>query len=477
MVERIFMSKDNFTITYLLQLIKDKNVLELREFCESNEPIDIAELAEEIEDPKDLLFIFKTVKSDFTAEVFTYLSSDQQEKLLTLFTDKQLIELINSSYTDDIVDFMIDMPANLVTRILRISDSDTRRDINHLLNYKEDTAGSIMTTEYILLPHSFSVEEALTRIRKVGPDMETIYTSFIVDSKRLLIGIIDIEDLLFADPKALITDIMEKDFITTNVNTDQEEVAQLFKRYDLTVMPVLNDDQRLIGIVTIDDVIDVIEQETSEDIQKMAALNPLDVSYNRSSVAVLAKKSAPWLLVLMVLSVFSSIILNRFEASLEQVVILAAFIPMLMDTGGNAGSQSTTLITRGIALKEIELSDFKRVFLKEMRVSLLVGLAVGLFSFFWISFQIMTGILIYEPGPWPWTWPWIGEVAKLSGLVAITLFSAIVIAKVFGGMLPLIATKLKKDPAVMSGPFVTTIVDVSALIIYFLLSTLFFSII
>jgi len=468
------MEKEMLTTEMILDLIHRKDVPALRQLFEDYEEIDLAEHCEEIRDPVDLLFIFKTVKSDYTAELFAYLSADQQENLIKLFTDKQLLDLLQNSYTDDIVDFMIDMPANLVSRILDSADKATRAEINSLLNYKEGTAGSIMTTEYVLFPSTFSVAEALARIRKVGRDKETIATTFIVDEKRLLIGIVTIDDLIYADPGTKLTQIMREDFITTSVNVDQEEVAQLFKRYDLNVMAVLNDDQRLIGIVTIDDVIDVIDQETSEDMLKMAALSPLDESYSRSSVLTLAKKSIPWLLILMVLGAFSSIILNRFEHALEQVVILSAFIPMLMDTGGNSGNQSVTLITRGIALNEIEKHDFPHVILKELRVGIIVGLSIAAFAFAWIFVIVGSGIIVYDVAGPAFTATWFVEISKIAGLVGLTLFCAVLIAKLVGGALPMLAIALKKDPAVMSSPFVTTIVDVSALLIYFLLSSAIF---
>jgi len=468
------MDIEKLNLETLLDLIHGKKVLELRDLCDVVEPIDLAEVADEIDDIADLLFIFKTVKSDFTAELFAYLSAHQQEKLINLFTDKQLMELIQNSYTDDIVDFMIDMPANLVSRILNISDKNTRVDINNLLNYKEGTAGSIMTTECVLLPSSFSVADSLSRIRKVGRDKETISTSFVVDEKRLLLGTVGIDDLIYAEPETKIIDIMNPDFITTTVTADQEDVATLFKRYDLTVLPVLNDDKRLIGIVTIDDVMDVIDKEASEDMLKMAAIAPLEDSYTKSSVVTLAKKSIPWLLVLMVLGAFGSIILNRFEHAFEQVVILSAFIPVLMDTGGNAGNQSSTLVTRGIALNEIEKKDFAHVVFKELRVALLVGLGIATFSFLWIFFEIATGILVYDTGSAVFSGPWFVAISKIAGLVSVTLFCAILISKLVGGSLPLVAVALKKDPAVMSSPFVTTIVDVSALLIYFFLSSYVF---
>jgi magnesium transporter len=367
------------------------------------------------------------------------------------------------------------MPANLVSRVLNISDHAIRTDINRLLNYKEGTAGSIMTTEFVLLQDNMSVNDALATIRKIGRDKETISTNFIIDAKRTLTGIVSIDDLIYAEPDTLLTAIMTRDFMTTNVNSDQEEVASMFKRYDLNVMPVLNDDKRLIGIVTIDDVMDVIEQETSEDILKMAAISPLEESYSKSSPWTLAKKSMPWLIVLMVLGAFSTIILNRFEHALEQVVILSAFIPVLMGTGGNAGNQSSALITRGIALNEIDRHDFIRVIAKELRVALLVGLGVGLFSFMWVFIEIASGIVVYTGigAAFSSTW-WLG-ITRISGLISLTLFSAVILAKLVGGSLPLIAIAFKKDPAVMASPLVTTIVDVASLLLYFFFSSVVFN--
>ncbi len=469
------MENNKLTLEMLLNYIHTKDVPALRSVFENFEEIDVAELCDKIENPADLLFIFRTVKSDYTAELFAYLTSSQQEKLINLFTDKQLIELIKNSYTDDIVDFLIDMPANLVSRVLNVSDTTIRSDINRLLNYKEGTAGSIMTTEFVLLQDNMTVNDALSTIRKIGREKETISTNFIVDLKRNLVGIVSIDDLIYSEPETKLNAIMHSDFITTNVNSDQEEVAQAFKRYDLNVMPVLNDDRRLIGIVTIDDVMDVIEQETSEDILKMAAISPLEDSYTNSSAFTLAKKSLPWLLILIVLGAFSTIILNRFEHAFQQVVILAAFIPVLMDTGGNAGYQSSALITRGIALNEIEKKDFGHVVFKELRVALLVGLGVGLFAFLWIFIEIATGIIVYENIGAAFSSTWWLEISKIAGLVSLTLFTAVLLSKVIGGSLPLIAIAIKKDPAVMAGPFVTTIVDASSLLLYFLFSNIIFN--
>lgn len=471
------MEEQALTTEFLQELIQKKNVIKLREIFESTPAIDLAELANEFEDVADILFIFKTINSEYTAEFFSWLNYDQRERLMHIFTDKQLMELIENSYTDDIVDFLEDMPANLVSRILKNADKATRESINKLLNYKDNTAGSIMTTEYVELKSNLTVEDALAKIRKIGRDAVTIYTTFVIDSKRNLVGALYLDDLLFAEPETKIEEIMNEDFLTVHVNTDQEEVANLFKRYDKTVVPVLNDDNRMIGVITVDDIMDVIEQETTEDISHMAAVKPLDDSYSESSIIKIAKSCAPWLMALMVLGVFSAIILNRFEHTLAQVVILTAFIPTLMDTGGNAGNQSATLITRALALDEFDHKDFLRIVWKETRVALIVSLIVGVFAFFWVFFEIAVGLLAYDTGYAFFTTGWFIEIARIAGLIGLTLFTAILIGKIVGAALPLLARALKKDPALMATPFVTTIVDVTALLVYFFFSSAVFNLV
>lgn len=468
------MEEQILTSEYLIELIQKKDIIKLREIFESTPAIDLAEIANEFDNVADILFIFKTINSEYTAELFSWLNADQREKLLHIFTDKQLMELVENSYTDDIVDFLEDLPANLVNRILQNADKETRETINKLLNYKENTAGSIMTTEYVELKSNLSVEDALTKIRKIGRDAVTIYTTFVIDSKRNLVGALYLDDLLFAEPNVKISDIMNEDFLTVHVNTDQEEVATLFKRYDKTVVPVLNDDNKMIGVITIDDVIDVIEQEATEDISHMAAVKPLEDSYSDSSILKIARSCTPWLIALMVLGVFSAIILNRFEHTLAQVVILTAFIPTLMDTGGNAGNQSATLITRALALDEFDQKAFLRIVWKETRVAFIVATMVGIFAFFWVFFEIAVGLIAYETGFGLFTLGWFVEIARIAGLIGATLFTAILIGKVVGAALPLLARALKKDPALMATPFVTTIVDVTALLVYFFFSTAVF---
>ncbi|MCH5179702.1 MAG: magnesium transporter [Erysipelotrichales bacterium] len=449
----------------LLEIINNKQVAKLRELFETSEIIDIAEVCDEIEDISKLLFIFKTVKSEYTAELFTYLNEDSQAKLINLFSDKQLTELITNSYTDDIVDFLEDLPANLVTRVLKASPKEERNDINKLLNYKEDTAGSIMTTEYVEISSDLTVKEALAQIKKVGQDAETISSTFVIDKKRNLVGVLYLDLLVLTDEDTPIKDIMNEEFHTANVHDDQEAVAETFKRYDLTVLPVLNNEHRLIGIITIDDVIDVMEKETSEDIAIQAGMQPLEDEYLKTGVFTLAKKRIVWLLFLMVSATFTSMIISRFEDSLKAAAVLSAFIPMFMDTGGNSGGQTTSLITRGLATKEVTTKDYGKVIWKELRVALVTGLVVATFNFLWIFLELTIG-LVSNSGTIP-NW-------QVAGLVALTLFSTIIIAKCLGASLPMFAQKIGLDPALMSGPIVTTLVDATSLLIYFLLCTQIF---
>lgn len=471
------MEEFTLTIEQLLELIHNHRVKDIRALFVSEPAVDLAEVVNEIESSEDLLFLFRTVKSEYTAELFSFLDSDQQEKLIRIFTDKQLMELIENSYTDDLVDSLEELPANLVKKVLSVADKETREEINRLLNYKEHTAGSIMTTEYVELKAGISVEEALAKIRRIGKEAITIYTTFIIDNKRNLVGALYLDELLFAKPDQLIDEIMNEDYLTVNVNDDQEEVANTFRRYDKEVIPVLNDDNRMIGVITIDDIIDVITEEDSEDMAKMAAVAPLETAYKNTGVWQLAKKCFPWLMILLVLGVFSSVILNRFEAKLSSLVILTAFIPILMDTGGNSGTQSATLIIRALALKEFTAKDFLRIVWKEFRIALIVGSIVGSFAFLWVFIEISTGILAYNTGFAMWSAGWFAGLAKLAGLVAMTLFIAIIISKVVGASLPLIAVALKLDPALMAAPLLTTIVDICSLLVYFVLSIAMFNLV
>lgn len=460
--------ENKISLDELREIIESKNVSKLREIFESVDIIDIADVCDDLEDTSQLLFIFKTVKSEYTAELFTYLDDEQQQNLIKLFTDKQLNELINNSYTDDIVDFLEDMPANLVTRVLKASDKDDRATINKLLNYKEDTAGSIMTTEYVEISDNLNVEEALKEIKKRGQDAETISSTFVIDKKRNLVGVLYLDKLVLSDTNVPIKDIMNEDFKTANVYDDQEAVAQTFKRYDITVLPVLNNEKRLIGIITVDDVIDVIEKETSEDMAIQAGMQPLEDEYLKTSVFTLARKRITWLLILMISATFTSMIISSFQDALKSAAVLSAFIPMFMDTGGNSGGQTTSLITRGLATNEVTVKDYGKVIWKEFRVAIVTGLVIAVCNFAWIYFELSVN-LVNNTGSIP-NW-------QVAGLVAMTLFFTIIIAKCLGASLPMLAQKIGLDPALMSGPIVTTLVDATSLIIYFILCTKIFALV
>ncbi len=469
------MSAKLIQIKTLNQYLKQKDVKKLRALFDRFHIIDLATLVNHLNHPEDLLFIFRTCNSDHTAELFSHLSTEQQEKLIHIFTDKQLIELLNHSYQDDIADFLSDMPANLVSKILKVADPSLRQEINVLLNYKPNSAGSIMTTEYITIPENSTIGEALEKIRKTGRDKETIYSNFIVDQNRFLKGIIYIEDVVFHESNQLVKDVMNQDFIFCQVHTDQEEVSQLFKRYDLSVIPVLNESKHLVGIITIDDIVDVIEKEASEDILKMAAIKPLEDGYKATSPINIAKKSLPWILGLMVIGAISTITINQFETVFQQVIVLTAFIPLIMNTGGNAGNQSIAIITRAIATHELSEKDTKLIVNKELVTAAVMALITGLFSFVWIGLLLTVGVIKFQSNAIMFSQAWFFDVINVAGLVASTLFFSVFIAKLFGSLLPLLALKIKKDPAMMSSPFLTTIMDFSSLLIYFILANFLFN--
>ena len=462
------------------QLIDSKNVKELRHLFEVVPEIDIAEACADLEDPKKIVFILKTVKSEYTAEFFTDLPAEVKEELIAALSDDQLAEILESQFTDDIVDDLEELPANVVTRVLKNVPKEKRANINRLLNYKEDTAGSIMTTEFVVLLDDVICDEAIKLIRKTGKNKETVYTVFVMDRKRNLVGTVDLDDLIFADGETLIADIMNKDFQTVNVNDDQEEVANVVKRYDLNAVAVLNNDGRLVGIVTVDDVMDVIEEEQTEDISNLQMVTPLEDSYLETSVFSMVKKCVPWIVVLLILGTFSSMVLSKFENSLTLVPILAAFIPVLMDTGGNAGGQTIALMIRGLALQEFTPKDFFKIIRKEAMSAAIIAVCIAAFGFLWFSLEQYFGIVGNGANIWTgdcWTAEFAGETFKTAGLVAGTLGIAIFLSKMVAVMLPMGAAAIKKDPAIVSQPLLTTIVDVSSLLIYFGLAAILFPII
>jgi len=414
--------------------------------------VDIATLLEDV-DRDDLVILFRILPKDTAAEVFSYLTKVDRAHIIESLTDREISGIIDKLFMDDTVDFIEEMPANIVKKVLKNTDDNTRKMINSLLSYPDDSAGSIMTTEFVDIKKEMTVMDAIAHIRKTGVDKETIDTLYVIDSNRKLEGIVPIRKILLSDENLLIEDIMDTSFVYIYTLDDQEDVASMFKKYDYFSMPVTDSENRLVGIITIDDILDIIEEENEEDFAKMNALAPSDEEYLDSSVYSLAKQRIMWLLILMISATFTGIIIRQYESVLSSVVILASFIPMLMDTGGNSGSQSSTLIIRGLALGELEIADYPKILWKEFRVSIVVGLVLAFINFLRIYLLERVDFIV-------------------SLTVCISLFATVVLAKVVGGMLPLIAKKFKLDPAIMAAPLVTTIVDTFALMVYFSTATL-----
>ena len=448
----------------LHEIIQSKDIKKLREYVQDHDAVDIATAMDDMSDV-DILFLFKTVSSEYTAEIFSYMDSDDQQKVAESLSSSQVQDLIKELSTDDLVDFVEDLPANLIKKILDCTGKDDinrRVTVNAFLHFEKDTAGSIMTTEFVEIKSGATVKEALAKIKKVGRDAETIDTTFVIDSSRHLIGTLNLDELIFAEEDTIVDTIMDDDYVSTVTSTDQEEIGELFKKYDLHVMPVVNKDHRLIGIITIDDIMDVMEDEATEDIQKMAGTSPIDTPYLKTSVLKIAKSRIVWLLVLMISATFTSLIINKFESVLSVVPVLSVFIPMLMDTSGNAGNQTTTTITRALGIGDVDTSDYFKILFKEFRVSLITGFIVALFNFLWIFIELKTGIISNSTDGLP---EW-----RIALQVAITLYIVIIFAKCLGASLPILAKKLHLDPALMAGPLITTIIDALSLLTFFLLA-------
>ncbi|MDR1651213.1 MAG: magnesium transporter [Synergistaceae bacterium] len=428
------------------ELIEFKKLKELKERAVEMNVIDLAEEFEKLTQAQRAV-LFRSLSKDSAAEVFVYLPPETQENLIGILTDPELSHIINDMFLDDAVDLIEEMPANIVKRVLKNASEDTRKQINQMLQYHEDSAGSIMTTEYVDLKEEMTVEEAFARIRRVGMDKETIYTCYVVDSKRVLDGVVTVRTLLLANASDKVGDIMNTNLIYAATGDDREAVAEIFQKYDLIALPVVDTERHLVGIITVDDVMEVLEEENTEDFYKMAAIEPSDAPYMSSGVLELAKKRFFWLMVLMISAMFTGTIITRFENILAIFPALIAAIPMLMDTGGNAGSQSSTLIIRSMAVGELGISDCFRILWKEIRVSAVVGSALGSFN------------VIYR-------WFLSGSL-RLALTVGVSLFVTVMLAQTLGSMLPLLAKALKFDPALMAAPIVTTLVDASGLIVYF----------
>ena len=436
-------------MTKIRELLEKKDLKNLQEFLNSETSANIAEFIKENEEgEKENIILFRILSKEKAAEVFAELDSDLQMQIVSSMTDDKLQSLLDELYFDDMIDFIEEMPSSVVKRVLENYKNENRSLINQFLSYEEDSAGSLMTIEYLSLKSHWTVRESLNYIRQKVKDLETIDVAYVRDKNRVLIGEISLKNLLLSKDEDIIEDVMNKNVLYVTTSTNQEDAIELFKKYDLTVLPVIDKEKILVGIITIDDMVDVIEEENTEDFQKMAAMAPSKEEYLESSVFELAKNRLTWLLVLMVSATFTGSIISKYEDIIEQMVVLAAAIPMLMDTGGNAGSQSSTLVIRGMALGEIKLKDWFRVVWKELRVGIIVALGLGLVNFCRMRFILKQDM-------------------KISFLVSFTLGIVVVMAKLVGGVLPLGAKKLKMDPAIMAGPLVTTIVDALALMIYF----------
>ena len=439
------------TFELLTELLRNKKWQELKEMLTEMNEQDIAELFMELEE-RELTLIYRLLPKELAAEVFVNMEPEYQELLIRAFSDTELREVLDELYVDDAVDLIEEMPATLVKRILRHTDPDTRKSINEILRYPEDSAGSLMTIEYVDLKRSLTVADAFTRIRRTGVDKETIYTCYVTDSKRKLKGYVTVKDLLLAEETATIREIMEDNVISVNTHEDKEVVADLFQKYDLVVLPVVDRENRLVGIITVDDAIDVLQEEITEDMELMAGITPTDKPYLKMGVFENFKKRIPWLMLLMVSATFTEKIITYFEGALTSCVVLTAFIPMLTGTCGNCGNQSSSTIIRGISLGEIEFKDTFKVVFKEFSIAIVCGITLAIVNF--------GKLMIFNDIGW-----------KISLVVSITMIAAVVFAKVVGSILPVIAKKIGFDPAVMSSPFISTIVDAVTLLIYFAIAS------
>ena len=445
MIEETFVLDKN----EVRNLIRDRKVVQLRSYLTEMYDADIAELMDDLNDKVMALLLFRMLPKLQAVEVFSYLSVENQREIINAIGEDDLPYLVDNIFFDDVIDMIEEMPAEFVNRVLINIPPEKRKLVNQFLNYPEDSAGGLMTIEYVRLTENMTVKNALDHVREIGLKKETVYTCYITNLHEKLIGIVSLRALVTEDPHKKIVDIMEQDVIVVSTQDDQEVVAEKFKRYDRLAIPVVDHEGRLTGIITVDDIIDVMEQEATEDFQIMAAMTPSEEEYLATNVFVLAKNRVIWLLVLLISATFTGSIMKNFSDTLEALILLGMFIPMLMDTGGNAGSQSSTLIIRGLATGDIKLTDAFRVLKKEFLISIICGVILSAVNF--------ARIIIFEP-----------QVPILIALtVSVTLITTVMMAKVIGGLLPIAAKKLKLDPAIMAGPLITTIVDALSLIIYF----------
>lgn len=432
------------------EMLAGKKFNELKQrFAEMNSA-DISNILEELE-KEEATKLFRILSKEQAGETFSYMETDMRKKLIQDLTDSELRNVLDELFMDDTVDLIEEMPSNVVTRILRTVNKNDRKVINELLKYPEDSAGSIMTTEFVDLKSSMTIKEAIDRIRKIGVDSETINTCYVLTTTRKLVGTVSIREILLANENDVIKDLMETNIISVITTEDQEEVAKTFDKYDLYALPVVDNENRLVGIVTVDDAINVIQDETSEDFEKMAAITPNENGYFQTSVFKHAKNRILWLLILMLSATITGSIITNYEEAFQAVPILVAFIPMIMGTGGNCGAQSSTLIIRGLATDEIELKDVLKVLWKEIRVAVLVGILLAIVNAIRIYFQY--------------------EDLKIATTVGLTLIVTAILAKMLGCLLPILAKKFKLDPAIMASPLITTLVDTFSILVYFQIAT------
>lgn len=448
------MNEEMIGIEEILEMLESRQYKELKAELEKIHPVDVAEILEELE-VKQMVMVFRLLAKEEAADTFAEMSSDLREELLTILTDSEVREVMEEMELDDTVDVLEEMPANVVDRLLMATDEDTRKQINELLQYPEDSAGSIMNVEYIALRKEMTVEDAILKIRQVGINKETIYTCYVTE-KRRLIGVVSVKDLLTTGESRLIEEIMDTNMIYVYTHDDQEEVASTINKYGLIAIPVVDNEMCMVGIVTVDDAMEVIQEETTEDINMMAGIAPSEESYFGTSVWTHAKSRLPWLLILMFSATLSGIALGHYDYAIAALPVLNTFVPMLTGTGGNCGSQSSTLIIRGLSVGEIEFGDIFRVIFKEVRVASLVGIVLA------VANGIRIAIQYHNP--------------LLGVTLGMTLLCTVVLAKAIGCVLPLIAKLCRLDPALVASPFITTLVDTSTIILYFTIATTMFGI-
>lgn len=436
----------------IARLIKEKKYAQIKKILGELNEYDIAEILEGLK-PKESIKLFRLLNKDIAADVFSYMDTNVQAELISLLNDAEAVEIINEMSADDATDLIDEMPANVVSRLLSKVDSETRRDINQLLKYPDNSAGSIMTVEYLDFKEENTIREALKKIKREYDEKETIDTCFVTDKSRKLIGTITLKDLVINDEDKKISEIMDGEIFTVNTHTDQEEVANTMQNYDLTSIAVVDSENKLVGIITIDDILDIVEQETTEDIEKMAGITPTEKSYLKLSVFELFKSRIPWLLVLMISAAFTGKIIEHYEAALATCVILTSFIPMLMNTGGNAGGQASATIIRSLSLEDVEYKDTLKIVFKELRVAILAGITLAIANFAKLMLIDQVGF-------------------EISLVVSLSLIITVCAAKAIGSTLPILAKRLGLDPTVMASPFITTLVDAISLFIFFNFATL-----